>query len=142
MDGLTPEKRSWNMSRIKGSDTKIEVLVRRYLFARGFRFRKNDKRDPGKPDVVLPKYKTMVFVNGCFWHQHPNCPKAVMPKSNIEYWTPKLARNVLRDKQNYESLENEGWHVIVVWECMLSKLSREGTLKNLKEEIKRNSKFH
>lgn len=141
MDNHTVEQRRQNMIHIR-SVSKPEEIVRKYLFSQGFRFRKNDKRYPGKPDVVLPKYKTMVFVNGCFWHQHPNCPKAVMPKSNIEYWTPKLARNVLRDKQNYESLENEGWHVIVVWECMLSKLSREGTLKKLKEEIKRNSKFH
>jgi DNA mismatch endonuclease (patch repair protein) len=83
----------------------------------------------------------MVFINGCFWHQHPNCPKAVMPKSNIDYWTPKLARNVQRDKNNYEKLENEGWHVIVVWECTLVKLNREETLKNLKKEIEGNLKF-
>ena len=141
MDNHTVEQRRQNMIHIR-SVSKPEEIVRRYLFSQGFRFRKNDKRYPGKPDVVLPKYNTMVFVNGCFWHQHPNCPKAVMPKSNIEYWTPKLTRNVLRDKQNYESLENEGWHVIVVWECMLSKFSREETLINLKEEIKRNSKHH
>ena len=141
MDNHTVEQRRQNMIHIR-SVSKPEEIVRKYLFSQGFRFRKNDKRYPGKPDVVLPKYNTMVFVNGCFWHQHPNCPKAVMPKSNIEYWTPKLTRNVLRDKQNYESLENEGWHVIVVWECMLSKFSREETLINLKEEIKRNSKHH
>lgn len=140
MDNHTVEQRHQNMVRIR-SVSKPEEIVRKYLFSQGFRFRKNDKRYPGKPDVVLPRYKTIVFINGCFWHQHPNCPKAVLPKSNIDYWIPKLTRNVLRDKQNYEILKNGGWHVIVVWECMLSKLNREETLKNLKEEIER-IKFH
>ena len=139
MDNHTVEQRRQNMIHIR-SVSKPEEIVRKYLFSQGFRFRKNDKRYPGKPDVVLPKYNTMVFINGCFWHQHPNCSKAVMPKSNVDYWAPKLTRNVLRDKKNYERLVNEGWHVIIVWECMLFKKNRDETLKKLKEEIEKNLK--
>ena len=120
-DSLTPEKRSWNMSQIKGQDTKIEVKVRRYLFSRGFRFRKNDKRYPGKPDVVLPKYKTIIFVNGCFWHRHKGCKDATIPKTRTEFWLAKLNRNVEKDKQNQERLISDGWKVIVLWECELEK---------------------
>ena len=137
MDNHTVEQRRQNMIHIR-SVSKPEEIVRKYLFSQGFRFRKNDKRYPGKPDIVLPKYNTMVFINGCFWHQHQNCPKAAMPKSNIDYWAPKLARNVQRDEQNYERLENDGWHVIVVWECTLAKLNREETLNKLKKEIEKN----
>lgn len=120
-DSITPEHRSWNMSRIKGKDTKIEVMVRKYLFSKGFRFRKNDKRYPGKPDVVLPKYKTVIFVNGCFWHQHPGCKQATMPKTRTEFWQKKLQRNVDNDKKNIQKLEQDGWNVIVIWECELEK---------------------
>ena len=105
MDSLTPEHRSWNMSRIHGKDTKIEVLVRKYLFAQGFRFRKNDKRLPGKPDVVLPKYKTVIFVHGCFWHMH-DCEKFHWPASNREYWETKIRRNAERDQMNKELLQS------------------------------------
>lgn len=121
MDTLTPERRSWNMSRIKGKDTKIEIKVRQYLFSKGFRFRKNDKRYPGKPDVVLPKYKTVIFVNGCFWHQHPNCIQARLPKSNTEYWKAKMEKNVANDQLHYEKLQAMGWTVKVLWECELKK---------------------
>lgn len=121
MDSITPEHRSWNMSRIKSKDTKIEVQVRKYLFSKGFRFRKNDKRYPGKPDVVLPKYKTVIFVNGCFWHQHEGCKYARLPKSRPEYWEPKLKRNIENDRKHYHELEASGWHVIVLWECELKK---------------------
>lgn len=121
MDTLTPERRSWNMSRIKGKDTKIEIKVRQYLFSKGFRFRKNDKRYPGKPDVVLPKYKTVIFVNGCFWHQHPGCVQARLPKSNTEYWKAKMEKNVLNDHLHYEQLKTMGWNVKVLWECELKK---------------------
>ena len=120
-DSLTPEKRSWNMSQIKGQDTKIEVKVRRYLFSKGFRFRKNDKRYPGKPDVVLPKYKTVIFVNGCFWHRHKGCKNATIPKTRTEFWLAKLNRNVEKDNQNQERLISDGWNVIVLWECELEK---------------------
>lgn len=119
MDSLTPEKRSWNMSRIKGKDTSIEIKVRKYLFSRGFRFRKNDKRYPGKPDVVLPKYKTVIFINGCFWHMHEGCKQGRLPKSNVEYWKEKLEKNVLNDKLHIRQIEDMGWFPIVLWECEL-----------------------
>lgn len=119
MDSVSSEQRSWNMSRIKEKDTKIEVLVRKYLFSKGYRFRKNDKRYPGKPDVVLPKYKTVIFVNGCFWHMHNNCKHGRVPKSNVDYWKPKLERNVQNDEKHYWELEQKGWRVIVLWECEL-----------------------
>lgn len=121
MDRLTPEKRSWNMSRIKGKDTSLEVAVRRYLFAKGFRFRKNDKRYPGKPDIVLPKYKTAIFINGCFWHMHQGCKQARLPKSNTEFWKEKLEKNVANDKKHKQALIDMGWNVITLWECELEK---------------------
>ena len=113
--------RSYTMSHIRGKDTKIEVLVRSYLFRRGLRFRKNDKRYPGHPDVVLPKYHTIVFVNGCFWHMHEGCSKRSMPKSNVEFWQAKLLRNHNRDIAQRAELEASGWRVITVWECELTK---------------------
>ncbi len=137
MDNHTKEQRHQNMSRIK-SVSKPEELVRKYLFSQGFRFRKNDSRYAGKPDIVLPKYNTIIFVNGCFWHQHPGCNKAAVPKSNREYWIPKLKRNVERDKKNIEALTEEGWHVIAVWECLLSKNKRDETLRRLKTQIMKN----
>lgn len=109
------------MSRIRSRDTSIEVEVRKYLFSRGFRFRKNDKRYAGKPDIVLPKYKTIIFVNGCFWHHHSGCKYSRIPKSNVEYWEAKIQKNVIRDEQNYEMLRNQGWKIIVLWECQLAK---------------------
>ena len=129
--------RSYTMSHIRGKDTSIEVLVRRYLFARGLRFRKNDKRYPGHPDVVLPKWHTMVFINGCFWHMHQGCPKYSMPKSNVEFWSAKLLRNRDRDKAQHQQLRDMGWQVIVVWECELDKRHREQRLANLYEQITR-----
>ena len=109
------------MRQIKGKDTKIEVMVRQYLFHKGFRFRKNDKRYPGKPDIVLPKYKTVIFVHGCFWHRHEGCKYATNPKTKEEYWTAKFARNIENDKKHKEELEAMGWKVIVLWECELKK---------------------
>ncbi len=121
MDKLSPEKRSWNMSRIKGKDTKIEVTVRKYLFSKGFRFRKNDKRYPGRPDIVLPKYKTAIFVNGCFWHMHEGCKQARLPGSNTDFWKTKLDKNVANDKKHQQQLCEMGWNYIVLWECELEK---------------------
>ena len=136
-DSLTPEQRHYNMSRIRSKNTKPEELVRKYLFSQGFRYRKNDKRYPGKPDIVLPKYHTVVFVHGCFWHQHPGCMKARIPKSNLDYWGPKLQRNSERDEAERQQLEDMGWRVIVVWECeILNKKKREERLGSLAEEIK------
>lgn len=120
-DKLTPEHRSWNMSRIKGKDTKIEVIVRKYLFNKGYRFRKNDKRYPGKPDIVLPKYKTVIFVHGCFWHRHTGCKDATIPKTRTEFWNDKFEKNVRNDEVKQEQLEQMGWKVIVIWECELEK---------------------
>ena len=119
MDSLTPEKRSWNMSRIPSTNTKPEELVRKYLFSKGFRYRKNDKRLPGKPDIVLPKYKTVIFVNGCFWHNHKDCQGSRLPKTNTDFWKNKLESNTLRDKQHYKELTDAGWRIIIVWECSL-----------------------
>lgn len=120
-DSISPEHRSWNMSRIRGKDTKIEVMVRRYLFSKGYRFRKNDKRYPGKPDVVLPKYHTVIFVNGCFWHHHEGCKNATIPKTRTEFWKEKLGKNVANDKKHIHFLEKAGWNVITLWECELER---------------------
>ena len=109
------------MSRIRAENNRYEEKVRKYLFSRGLRYRKNDKRYPGKPDIVLPKYKVAVFVNGCFWHMHDGCKKAVLPQSTL-YWIPKLQANHERDKANKRQLEQSGWRVITVWECELKKI--------------------
>lgn len=134
-DHISPEHRSWNMSRIKGKDTKIEVQVRSWLFSRGFRFRKNDKRYPGKPDIVLPKYKTVIFVNGCFWHRHKGCKYATMPKTRIDYWNAKFERNVANDKLHVQQLEELGWKVIILWECELNKTGFDKRMESLEKEI-------
>lgn len=134
MDNHTKEQRHLNMSHIRSS-SKAEETVRKYLFSLGFRYRKNDRRYPGKPDIVLPKYKTVVFINGCFWHQHPNCQYASYPKSNQDYWIPKLKRNVERDKQNIKVLEDDGWQVITIWECELKSDVIEETLSQLAHKL-------
>lgn len=118
-DVHSPETRSYNMSRIHGKDTKPEEKVRKYLFSQGFRYRKNDKRLPGKPDMVLPKYKTVIFVNGCFWHKHEGCKYFVWPKSNTDFWHSKIEGNVQRDVLKEKQLAEAGWRIIVVWECEL-----------------------
>lgn len=125
MDNHSKEVRSYNMSHIRSKDNKPEELVRKYLFSKGFRYRKNVKTLPGCPDIVLLKYKTVVFINGCFWHMHDGCPQFVWPKSNEEYWTKKLLRNKNRDEESKLSLEELGWKVIIVWECELKKAVRE-----------------
>lgn len=134
-DRITPEKRSWNMSRIKGKDTKIEVEVRSWLFSRGFRFRKNDKRYPGKPDIVLPKYKTVIFINGCFWHRHTGCKYTTTPKTRTEFWLEKFERNVRNDELHRQQLEDMGWKVITIWECQLKRNSFETTLNSVENMI-------
>ena len=136
MDTRTSAQRSYNMSLIHGKDTKPEVLVRRYLFSRGLRFRKNDKRLPGHPDIVFPKYKTVVFINGCFWHGHEGCKYFVMPKSNVEFWQNKIQTNIARDAAINDKLSEQGWNVIVVWECELRTIhSRETALPKLYDMI-------
>ena len=134
-DVHSKETRSYNMSRIRGKDTQPEVLVRKYLFSKGLRFRKNDRRYPGTPDIVLPKYNTVVFVHGCFWHFHPGCRYAVLPSSNIEFWKNKLYGNRDRDQRNQNALSEMGWNVIVIWECQLKKDVREKTLSDLYVQI-------
>ncbi len=126
--------RSKNMAAIRGKDTRPEVVVRKYLFSQGFRYRKNDSGLPGKPDIVLPKYHTVIFVNGCFWHHH-DCRYFVWPKNNAEFWKEKISRNVERDNANVEKLIESGWHVIIIWECKL-KNNSEDTLSGLVNEIK------
>lgn len=121
MDTLTKDRRSWNMSRITSKNTKPEVSVRSYLFCHGFRFRKNDKRYPGTPDIVLPKYKTIIFVNGCFWHHHKGCKLAYIPKTRQDFWLRKFTANEINDKLHRDTLEQMGWHVITIWECELKK---------------------
>ena len=135
VDKFSKETRSYVMSRIRGKDTKPEILVRSYLFSRGLRFRKNDRRYLGSPDIVLPKYNTIVFVHGCFWHLHDGCEYAKMPKSNVDYWKKKLCRNKERDERNQKELEAMGWNVITVWECELKKDKREQTLEELYVQI-------
>ena len=134
MDNHSKSVRSYNMSRIRSTDNKPEEIVRKYLFAQGFRYRKNDNRYPGKPDILLPKYKTAIFVNGCFWHKH-DCGRFVWPSSNEEYWRNKIQRNIDRDKIHIAQLQNDGWKALIVWECELKKAVREDRLAALCEEI-------
>jgi DNA mismatch endonuclease (patch repair protein) len=134
-DVHSQEKRSYNMSKIRSKDTKMELLVRKYLFARGLRYRKNDKRYPGRPDMVFPKYKTIVFTNSCFWHGHDGCPDFIMPKSKLEYWEPKIEGNKQRDAKHIANLQANGWHVITIWECELKKAVRNERLERLYNEI-------
>ena len=125
-----------NMSRIRSTNSKPEEIVRKHLFSKGFRYRKNVKKLPGCPDIVLPKYKTVIFVNGCFWHKH-DCPRFVWPSSNQDYWIPKIQRNIERDRLNVAELQKKGWHIITVWECELKKKNRELRLERLLSEITR-----
>lgn len=133
-DNHTKEIRSMNMSHIRSTNSKPEEIVRKYLFSKGFRYRKNVKKLPGCPDIVLPKYQTVIFVNGCFWHKH-DCPRFVWPSSNQDYWRPKILRNVERDQLSRQELEALGWKVIVVWECELKKKVRDTRLAELETEI-------
>lgn len=135
-DNHSKEVRSMNMSRIRSTNSKPEEIVRKYLFSKGFRYRKNVKKLPGCPDIVLPKYKTVIFVNGCFWHKH-DCPRFVWPSSNQDYWIPKIQRNIERDRLNAAELQKKGWHIITVWECELKKKNRELRLERLLSEITR-----
>jgi len=135
VDNHSKEIRSYNMSRIRSKNTKPEEVVRKALFAAGFRYRKNDKRYPGHPDIVLPKYKTVIFVNGCFWHGHEGCKYFVWPKSNTEYWQKKIIGNIERDNLTYTLLREQGWQVVIVWECELKKDSVHDTLQKLIRHI-------
>lgn len=136
MDVHSQEIRSYNMSCVKSKNTKPEEMVRKFLFSKGFRYRKNDKKLLGHPDIVLPKYKTVIFINGCFWHMHENCKSFSMPKSNVDFWKNKLMNNKSRDNLNCKKLEELGWTVLVVWECELKIHNRQETLNNLISAIK------
>ena len=120
MDNMSRQQRSTTMSKIRSTDSTPECKLRCALFKMGFRYRKNLTNLPGRPDIVIGKYKTIIFVNGCFWHQHPQCKKASVPKTNQEYWTKKLALNVIRDEESIKNLETLGWRVITVWECEIN----------------------
>lgn len=134
-DNHSKEVRSKNMSHIRSTNSKPEEIVRKYLFSKGFRYRKNVRTLPGCPDIVLPRYHTVILVNGCFWHKH-DCGRFVWPSSNTEYWIPKINRNVERDKQNHKKLIDMGWKVLIIWECELKKNVREDRLERLIKEIK------
>lgn len=134
MDVLTPEQRHKNMSHIKGTDNKSEKAIRSQLFKYGFRFRKNDKRYDGKPDIVLPRFHAMIFINGCFWHMH-NCPKFVLPKTNTEFWRNKLKKNQMRDNENIKKLTETGWRVAIVWECSISGKNRKSKIEEVTNQL-------
>lgn len=137
-DNLTTAQRKSCMSKIRGTNTKPEQRIRRELWHRGFRYLINDVRLPGKPDLVLPKYRTVIFVHGCFWHGHTGCKKFSLPKTNEEYWWPKIARNQQRDQEVWRQLEAIGWSVIIVWECELRKVKLEETINRVQTELIRN----
>lgn len=135
-DIKTKESRSYNMSRIAGKDTKPEELVRKYLFSKGFRYRKNVRKLPGTPDLVLPKYRTVIFVNGCFWHGHEGCKYFVWPKSNAEFWRQKNETNISRDRRKEAQLRDMGWNVMIVWECELHPSKKQATLERLESQLR------
>ena len=137
MDIHDKKTRSYNMSRIRGKNTKPEITVRKYLFSKGFRYRKNDRKLPGSPDIVLPKYKTVIFVNGCFWHGHKGCRYFVVPKTNTEFWVNKINTNIERDENKYKTLKDMGWTVIVIWECQLKPEKITETLNSLEILLKK-----
>ena len=135
MDVHDKETRSYNMSQIKGKNTKPEIIVRKYLFSKGFRYRINVKSLPGSPDIVLKKYNTAIFINGCFWHGHEGCKYFVWPKTRKEFWKEKIQSNIQRDNKNIALLKDEGWNVITIWECELKKDKVQSTLENLILEL-------
>ena len=141
-DVLTPSQRHRNMAAIHSASTKPELYLRRALWHHGFRYRVNDKRLPGRPDIVLPKYRSVVFVHGCFWHGHKGCPTSHIPETNTEFWTAKIARNQERDQEVWRKLEAKGWGVIIVWECQLKKANLEETIDRVAGEIVRNGEAY
>ena len=126
--------RSYNMSQIKGKNTKPEILVRKFLFSKGFRYRINDKKLPGKPDIVLPKYKTVIFVNGCFWHGHENCKYFTLPKTRTEWWKEKIEKSKINDLEKQTLLINLAYKVIIIWEC---EVKNKGFYNTIIDDIRR-----
>ncbi len=137
-DFLSSEERSIRMSRIRSVSTKPELLFRHAIWHRGFRYRVNTKNLPGRPDIVLPKYRTVVFVHGCFWHGHQGCPTSHIPETNSDFWMAKIARNQERDQEVWRKLEAKGWSVVIVWECQLKKANLDETIDRVAAEIVRN----
>lgn len=131
MDNHTPAERHRNMAAVRSKDTRPELIVRHWLWRRGFRYRLNDSRLPGHPDLVLRKYRTCIFVNGCFWHGHEGCKDFKLPQTNTDFWQKKISRNKERDREEQQQLAKMGWHCITVWECQLKKQKKEQTLKSL-----------
>ncbi len=129
------QTRSYNMSQIKGKNTKPEMLVRKFLYAHGFRYKLHDRTLPGKPDLVLPKYRTVIFIHGCFWHGHTNCKYFVVPKTRTEWWLQKITGNIANDKKAVKALKKEGWKIITVWECNLKPAKAAKTLKAISKKI-------
>jgi len=134
------ETRSFNMSRIKGKDTKPEMLARKFLFSQGFRYRLHDKKLPGKPDIVLPRYRAVIFIHGCFWHGHEECKYYVVPKTRTEWWLEKINKNTANDEKSVTALQEAGWKVIIIWECKLKKDQLDSTMSALLEELTGNIK--
>lgn len=137
-DVHSKEVRSYNMSRIRGKDTKPEMIVRKRLFSMGFRYRIHDKSIAGKPDITLPRYKTAVFINGCFWHGHQGCKYFVLPKTRTEWWTSKISNTIINDLKVTELIRQKGWQVITIWECELKKNQIENTIERLASSIRGN----
>lgn len=137
MDNHTPAQRHTNMSAVRSKNTRPELIVRRWLWSRGFRYRLNDPRLPGHPDMVLRKYRTCIFVNGCFWHGHDNCKYSKLPKTNTNFWREKISRNKERDRKEQQQLAKMGWHCITIWECQLKQNKRETTLESLAYTLNR-----
>jgi len=142
MDFMTPKQRSGAMSQVRASDNKIERTVRALLHKKGFRFRKNVKRLPGKPDIVLSKFKAIIFIHGCFWHSHNGCKKSTLPNTRRDFWQKKIHANVKRDQQNINDLMKEGWRVAVVWECVLKDTASINNAINSLSEWINNSKIY
>jgi len=140
-DIFSKKKRSEIMSRIRATETKPEKIVRKFLFSKGFRFRKNSISLPGKPDIVLAKHKTVIFIHGCFWHGHKNCRAAKLPETRKKFWADKISGNKRRDRQNRKGLKNSGWRVITVWQCQIKNKSKtKKTLTCLTDKIINTSK--
>ena len=135
-DTITSERRSWNMSRIKGRDTRPELQLRSLLHRAGFRFRLHEKKLPGRPDIVLPRYQTAIFVHGCFWHRHRGCRNTTTPSTRAEFWQEKFDGNVRRDASNRADLEAVGWTVLTVWECELN-ADAEGVVRHLASALRK-----
>jgi len=134
-DVHTPQQRSYNMQQIKGKNTKPEMLVRTFLHANGYRYKLHDKKLPGRPDIVLPKYRTVIFVHGCFWHGHANCRYFVVPKTRTQWWTDKINRNKANDEKALKALKKDGWKILNIWECDLKKDKFEKTMNRVIQKL-------